>query len=131
MNTACILVVEDEAIIARDIQSTLLRLGYRVPPSVASCAEALHAVIVHRPDLVLMDIRIQGEVDGIETAARIRDAHGTPVVYLTSYSDATTIASARASGASGYLTKPFRDHDLRTAIELALQKRARTAPNGN
>jgi len=125
VSAVCILVVEDEAIIARDIQSTLHRLGYRVPQPVASCLEALRAVIVHRPDLVLMDIRIQGDVDGIETAARIRDSHGTPVVYLTSYSDATTMASAKASGASGYLLKPFRDHDLETAIELALHKRTR------
>jgi CheY-like chemotaxis protein len=129
MSAACILVVEDEAIIARDIQATLLRLGYVVPPPVACCEDALRAVIAHRPDLVLMDIRIQGEVDGIETAARIRDAHGTPVVYLTSYSDATTIATAKASGASGYLLKPFRDHDLRSAIELALHNRARATPS--
>lgn len=125
MNAACILVVEDEAIIARDIQVTLQRLGYVVPPPVASCEEAFSSLIVHQPDLVLMDINIRGEVDGIETAARIRDSHGTPVVYLTSYSDATTTASAKATGASGYVLKPFRARDLTAAIELALQRAGR------
>jgi len=124
MSTPCIIVVEDEAIIARDIQSTLIRLGYLVPPPVASCAEALEAVHRHRPDLVLMDIRIQGGVDGIETGARIRDAYGTPLVYLSSYSDATTMATAKAGGALGYLLKPFREHDLKAAVGLALQKRS-------
>lgn len=118
-----ILVVEDEAIIARDIKKTLESLGYRVPPTVASGSQALDAIVAHRPDLVLMDIRIQGDLDGIETAAIIGQRHGTPVVYLTSYSDDPTLARAKVTGAYGYLLKPFEDRDLRTAIEVALQKR--------
>jgi CheY-like chemotaxis protein len=125
LNAACILVVEDEAIIARDIQVTLQRLGYVVPPPVASCEEAFSSLTAHHPDLVLMDINIRGEIDGIETAARIRDSHGTPVVYLTSYSDATTTATAKATGASGYVLKPFRARDLTAAIELALKRAGR------
>ncbi len=121
--SACIVVVEDEAIIARDLKKTLEGLGYTVPPPVASGAQALAAVIAHRPDLVLMDIRIQGEMDGIETAALIAKNHGTPVIYLTSYSDDATLARATLTGAYGYLLKPFHDRDLRTAIEVALQKR--------
>ena len=131
MSPSCVLVVEDEAIIARDIQATLVRLGYRVPPPVASCAEALQAVLTYGPDLILMDIRIQGDVDGIETGARIRDTYGTPLVYLTSYSDATTIATARAGGAAGYLLKPFREHDLKAVVALALQKRSSAAGIGS
>ena len=121
--SASILVVEDEAIIARDIKTTLEALGYTVPPPVASGAQALEAVIAHRPDLVLMDVRIQGAMDGIETAALIGKKHGTPIVYLTSYSDDATLARATLTGAYGYLLKPFQDRDLRTAIEVALQKR--------
>ena len=121
--SAIILVVEDEAIIARDIQTTLEALGYVVPPPVATGAKALEAVAAHRPDLVLMDIRIQGEMDGIETAALIGKNQGTPIIYLTSHSDDTTLARATLTGAYGYLLKPFQDRDLRTAIEVALQKR--------
>lgn len=127
MNAACILVVEDEALIARDIQATLQRHGYVVPPPVASCEEALRSLVAHHPDLVLMDINIQGGIDGIETAARIRDSHGTPVVYLTSYSDATTTATAKATGAAGYVLKPFRARDLTVAIELALKSARHSA----
>lgn len=121
--SAIILVVEDEAIIARDIQMTLEDLGYVVPSPVATCAEALEAVAVHCPDLVLMDVRIKGETDGIETAALIGKRSGTPIIYLTSYSDDATLARATVTGAYGYLLKPFQDRDLRTAIEVALQKR--------
>jgi CheY-like chemotaxis protein len=101
--TSKILIVEDEAVIARDIQATLRELGYLVPPPVASGEEALQAVAIGSPDLVLMDIRIQGDVDGIETAARIRELHGTPVVYLTSHSDEATVTRAKATGAYGYV----------------------------
>jgi PAS domain S-box-containing protein len=121
--TASILVVEDEAIIARDIKQTLERLGYRVLAPVASGQQALDAIVAHRPDLVLMDIHIQGKLDGIETAALIAKNSGTPVVYLTSYSDDSTLARAKATGAYGFLLKPFEDRDLRTAIEIALEKR--------
>jgi len=121
--SAIILVVEDEAIIARDIKTTLEGLGYVVLPPVATGAQALEAVVAHRPDLVLMDIRIQGDLDGIETAALIGKNDRTPIIYLTSYSDDTTIARATLTGAYGYLLKPFQDRDLRAAIEIALQKR--------
>ena len=121
--SARILVVEDEAIIARDIRATLKDLGYIVPDSVASGDAALKAIRATAPDLVLMDIHIQGEIDGVETALRIRDNHGTPVVYLTSHSDDSTVQRAKGTGAYGYVLKPFTDRDLRTAIEVALQKR--------
>ena len=70
-----------------------------------------------------MDIHIQGEIDGIETALRIRDMHGTPIIYLTSHSDDGTVQRAKGTGAYGYVLKPFTDRDLRTAIEVALHKR--------
>ncbi len=118
-----ILVVEDEAVIARDLQRTLAALGYTVLPPVPSGDLALAAVASMHPDLVLMDIRIQGAIDGIETAARIRDQHGSPVIYLTAHSDEATIARAKATGAYGYILKPFSDRSLRSGIEVALQKR--------
>ena len=121
--SASILVVEDEAIIARDLKKTLEDLGYVVPPTVASGQQALEATRAYRPDLVLIDIRIQGDMDGIETAALIGQKHQTLVIYLTSYSDNATLARAKVTGAYGYLLKPFEDRDLRTAIEVALQKR--------
>ena len=120
--SATILVVEDEAIIARDIQKTLKDLGYIVPAPVFSGEEALEAVDAYHPDLVLMDIRLLGEIDGIETTARLREKHGTPVIYLTSHSDEATIARAKATGAYGYVLKPFDERELRSAIEVALQK---------
>ncbi len=122
--TARILIVEDEAIIARDISATLESLGYLVGPTVSSGEDAMAAIRSGPPDLVLMDIHLRGAVDGIETATRIRDEHGPPVVYLTSYSDEPTIQRAKGTGAYGFVLKPFTDRDLRTAIEVALQKRA-------
>ena len=117
-----ILVVEDDAIIARDIRAILLDLGYLVPAMATSGAAAIDEVERHRPDLILMDVHIRGAIDGIETARRVRERWMTPVVYLTSYSDDATVQRAKTTGAYGYVLKPFTDRDLRTAIEVALQK---------
>ena len=92
-----VLVVEDEAVIAADIRASLQELGYRVPETVANSGDALRAVGRHHPDLVLMDIRIQGDLDGIETAMRVRERYSTPVIYLTSFSDERTLARAKRS----------------------------------
>lgn len=115
-----ILVVEDEAIIAADIQGALESLGYRVPRVVASGADALDALDSLRPDLVLMDIRIQGELDGIETAKRVKALRDVPIVFLTSHSDQATLQRAKAAGPRSYLLKPFDEKDLRTTIEVTL-----------
>ncbi len=122
--TARILVVEDEAIIARDVCATLTELGYQVLAPVATGAAAIAAVTRDSPDLVLMDIHLKGAIDGIEAAAQIRQHRRvTPVIYLTSYADDATIQRAKATAAYGYVLKPFTDRDLRTAIEVALEKR--------
>lgn len=115
-----ILVVEDDAIIARDIQQTLQRLGYAVPRAAYTGDEACRAVEASAPDLVLMDIKLRGDSDGVEAAARIRERWDVPVVYLTSHSDEATLQRAKATGPMGYLLKPFHERDLRTAIEVAL-----------
>ncbi|MBV9947700.1 MAG: PAS domain S-box protein, partial [Myxococcales bacterium] len=122
-----IVVVEDEAIIAADIERILVGFGYRVPPSVASADAAIEAVETYRPDLVLMDVKLSGDRDGIEAAARIRDQFGLPVVYLTSYSDELTLARAKKTMPFGYVIKPFSERELRTAIEVALHKHAAEA----
>jgi PAS domain S-box-containing protein len=123
MNAAAtILVVEDEQIIAQDIRQTLSDLGYAVPRTVATGAQAFQYAEALRPQLVLMDIKLKGETDGIAAASEIRRCLGIPIVYLTSHSDDATLARAAETHPYGYLVKPFNDRDLRTTIEVALQK---------
>lgn len=117
-----ILVVEDEGIVALDIAAKLNNLGYTPVGTAASGEEALAKVADLNPDLVLMDIRIQGSMDGIETAARIRDRFGIPVVYVTAFGDDETVARAEATNPFGYLLKPFQEKDLRTTVYIALYR---------
>ena len=92
-----VLVVEDEALIADDIQRTLTRLGYEVPITAATGREAIHAVSERRPSVVLMDIKLRGAMDGIEAAREIRKQFDVPIVYLTSHSDEGTLERAKGS----------------------------------
>lgn len=117
-----IFVVEDEAIVCEDIAQTLQQLGYEVAGSAQSGMEALLAVEKLIPDLVLMDIKLAGRLDGIQTTAAIRKRWSIPVIYLTSHSDEATLGRAKETGPHGYLLKPFNERDLRTAIEVALRK---------
>lgn len=117
-----IFVVEDEALIAEDICQTLRQLGYDIAGTAAGGMEAMVAFETCRPDLVLMDIKLAGRIDGIQTTGVIRKRWGIPVVYLTSHSDDATLARAKETGPHGYLLKPFNERDLRTAIEVALRK---------
>jgi hypothetical protein len=115
-------VVEDERIVAGDIESRLNFLGYRVPGIAPSGEAAIQAVETLRPDLVLMDIHLEGDMDGTQAANVIRERFGVPVVYLTAHADSSTLQRAKTTDPFGYLLKPFNDHELRTAIELALYK---------
>lgn len=117
-----ILIVEDEAIIAMDIESRLMMLGYKVAGSANSGERALALVEKSRPDLVLMDINIHGSDDGTIVAKKIWEQFRVPAVFLTAYSDDSTIARAVKSNPYGYLTKPLVDGELRAAIEVALYK---------
>ncbi|MGB8218581.1 MAG: PAS domain S-box protein [Candidatus Methanoperedens sp.] len=117
-----ILVVEDEALVAEDIRRTLQNLGYAVPSTASSGEEAIKKVNEYRPDLVLMDIVLQGEMDGIETARQISSRFNTPVIYLTAYSYKTTLGRAKITEPFGYLIKPFREEELKMAVEIALFK---------
>ena len=117
-----VLVIEDERVVAKDLQHTLTRLGYRVPLTVATGAAALEAVSKSCPDLVIMDIRIEGEVDGIETAELLRKRFDVPVVFLTAYADQATIARAKRIEPEAYLLKPVRMDELRNPVEIAIYK---------
>ena len=122
MKRAEILVVEDEGIVATDLAARLRRLQYGVPAVVSSGEEALEQVRKTNPSLVLMDIKLGGEVDGIEAARRIQTQFAIPVIYVTAHSDEATLARAKATGPYGYLIKPFDVDELRTTIEVALHK---------
>jgi len=117
-----IMVVEDERVVANDLEETLIRLGYEVAATTGSGEECLRLAPSGKPDLVLMDIRIKGSLDGIETTARLKAQLDVPVIYLTAYADDETLARARRTEAHGYLLKPFRASELKSAIEIALFK---------
>lgn len=117
-----ILIVEDEAIVALDLRLQLQDLGYQVVGVAGSAVEAVAAVREHRPSLVLMDVRLQGPGDGIEAAEQIRRERPTPLIFLTSHSDAETVQRAARTGPYGYLTKPYQLKELRAGIEVALTK---------
>ena len=117
-----ILIVEDEQIVAVAIEGHLQRLGYQVAGSAASGEEACRKAAELEPDLVLMDVRIEGPMDGIEAARRIRECRDVPVVFLTAYSDVDTVERAKLVEPYGYIVKPFDLRDLHTTIEMALHK---------
>ena len=119
-----LLIVEDEPIVALDLQQELEDLGCEVTGLAESADAALMSIEESRPDLVLMDIRIDGSLDGIQTARLLRHAYDVPVVFLTSYSDKETLTRAARELPYGYLTKPFRSRELQAALSMALHKAA-------
>jgi len=120
MGRAKILIVEDESIVALNIQNRLEGIGYTVVANLTSGEAAIQSVEETQPDLVLMDIKLKGKVDGIEAARQIRSRFHIPVVYLTAYTDEETINRAKISQSYGYILKPFEARDLCTTIEVAL-----------
>jgi len=117
-----ILVVEDEGLIAADIQRRLERLGYSVPAVARSGAEALRCARATPFDLVLMDIRLEGDMDGIAAAQTLKDELETPVIYMTAHSDQGTLNRAKLTEPFGYILKPVRDGELRSAVQISLYK---------
>ncbi len=122
MTQARILVVEDESIVAADIQDRLESMGYDVPVTVASGEKAIEKTGALRPDLVLMDIQLKGRMDGVEAAEQIRQRFGIPVIYLTANADHPTVQRAKVTEPFGYVIKPFEERELHTTIEVALYK---------
>ena len=122
MERAQILVVEDEAVVAMDIRSRLEDLGYSVTASVRSGEEAVRSACEIQPDLVLMDINLQGDMDGISAAACIQERNPTPVVFMTAHGDQDTLRRAIMTEPLGYIIKPIDEQKLRAAIEVALNK---------
>lgn len=117
-----ILVVEDEAIVALDIQWQLQEMGYRVLGPADSAERAMSLAQAHKPDLALMDIHLKGPLDGVEAAAFLGEQLGVPVVFLTAHSDVETVRRAALTAPYGFLTKPFQSKELRAGIEVALTK---------
>lgn len=125
MNALRILIVEDETLVAKDLEATLKRLGFEVAALCRTGTEALSAMSRLRPDVVLMDIQLHHDdpdnpgMDGVETATRLQVEHQAPVIFLTAYADESTLTRARAAQPYGYLLKPFHESELRSVVELA------------
>src|SRR5262249_35384557 len=115
-------IVEDQRVVARDIEEHVTRLGYSVVGITGSGEEAVRLAEEMHPHLVLMDIRLEGAVDGVQAAQRIRERLEMPVVYLTAYADEETLGRAKVTEPFGYILKPFEERELRTVIEMALYK---------
>lgn len=120
--TAQILIVEDESIIARDIQDCLENLGYSVPATASTGLEAITKATALRPDLILMDIRLKGDMDGIQAAERIWNSLKIPIIYATGFSDRDTLERAKLTRPFGYILKPIEERELYAAIETALHQ---------
>lgn len=124
MSETKILVVEDEAITGMDIRRSLTEMGYSVVAIATTGELAVKKAGELHPDLILMDIMLEGRMNGIEAAEQIKERHRIPVVYLTAYSDDSFLAKAKITEPYGYILKPFRELELKTTIEMALYKNA-------
>ncbi|WP_162520895.1 PAS domain S-box protein [Pseudaquabacterium pictum] len=114
--------MEDESVVALDLKLQLRKLGYEVSGVAGSGEEAVELVAQGQPDIILMDVRLRGQIDGIQAAERIRRNHDVPVIFLTSHSDDETVQRAAQTAPYGYLTKPYQIKELRAGIEVALTK---------
>lgn len=117
-----ILVVEDENIIALNIKKKLKSFGYTVPAIVSTAEDAIKMTEITFPDLILMDVMLKGEMDGVQAIEEIRKKFDIPVIYLTAYSDDEVLERAKLTQPYGYIVKPFKANDLRTNIEIALYR---------
>ena len=118
------LIVEDEILIAEELKERLSRLGFCVIAAVDSAEEGVAIATREHPDLVLMDIRLKGAKDGVQAAEEIQKQVDIPIVYLTAYSDRQTVDRAKRTEFDGFLLKPFHRRELRSTIEIAMQRHA-------
>lgn len=117
-----ILIVEDEKVVALSIESKLKSIGYEVCGTAATGLKALDLAANTLPDIAIMDIKIKGEMDGIETALKLKNKYRIPVVFLTAFSDPSILKRAKIAEPLGFLIKPFNSHDLNSTIEMAIYK---------
>ena len=122
MENKKIMIVEDESIVALHIESSLKKLGYSVPAIVVSGEEAIQKAEELHPDLILMDIILQGEINGIEATRQIQDRFDIPVVYVTAFGDESTLQQAKLTQPFGFILKPFKERELQIAMEIALYR---------
>jgi len=121
------LIVEDETLIAEELKERLSRLGFSIIAAVDTADEGIAIATREHPDLVLMDIRLKGEKDGVQAAREIREQVDVPIVYLTAHSDRLTVERVKATEYDGFLLKPFQRRELQSTIEVAMQRRATRA----
>lgn len=119
MTSTKVLIVEDDFIIAKDIQVTLSKLGYKIVGVAHDSEKALDMLYSRKPDFVILDINIGGTKDGIDIAEVINEKYNLPFIYLTSYSDEHTLGRATSTKPYGYIVKPFEESDLKTSIAVA------------
>jgi two-component system, response regulator PdtaR len=122
MTNTSIILVEDEIIVAADVKNRLENMGYSVLGIFDNGDEAIQKAGELKPNLVLMDIVLKGEMDGIDAAQNIRELYDIPIIYLTAYADEKTLERAKVTEPFGYVLKPFEDREIQSAIEMALYK---------
>jgi len=123
-----VLLVEDELVVAESLKRALTAQGYEVPAIAVSGESAVLATVETKPDIVLMDVVLAGNVDGIEAADRIRGLRDVPLIYITAYGDDATVGRAKLTRPDGYLLKPVKERELKAVIETALYRRAPGRP---
>src|SRR5882672_7073355 len=116
------LIIEDESLIAEDLEERLSGLGFSVIASVGSAEEGVAIALRERPELILMDIRLSGEKDGVQAAEEIRRQLDVSIVFLTAYSDTLTVERARGTDHDGFILKPFQGRELQSTIDVAMQR---------
>ncbi|MCA0431317.1 MAG: response regulator [Bacteroidetes bacterium] len=117
-----IFIVEDESIVAKDIQNSLTKLGYNVIGIANNGKDAIEKILELKPDLLLMDIMIKGDLTGIDVSEKIKEKLNVPIIFLTAYADEGTLAKAKITEPYGYILKPFKEVDLHSTIEMAYYK---------
>ena len=120
--SANVLIVEDEVLVARDIQARLSRMGYQVVGTASKGEEAVTMALQTNPDLILMDINLRGDMDGIEAAVKINECRSIPIIFCTAYSNNEVLERAKITSPFGYVLKPFDNRELEINIEIALFK---------
>ncbi len=122
MSNISILIIEDEGVVAHDIAHRVKKLGYDVAGIKHDGVDAIHYLSIHSPDLILCDINLNGDKDGVDVAEYVYERNKIPVIFVTALSDRATLERAKKTLPYGYIIKPIDNHDLLTAIELALYK---------